>query len=595
MKIRHVRIRNFRAIRSLDWSIDARFAVLIGSGDAGKSTVLDALALAVSLRWNPPLSDADFHRGDTASPVVIEVTLTEPPAALVREDRYGHWLRGIASDGSLHREPDSDHEMALTVRLTVDSSLEPVWEVIRASDEDGVRIGAADRGRLGVFRLSDAGSAHLRWSRDSALTRLGEAGEVNEALLQAHRAARAAVFATPPEGLAKSATAAGEAIEAIGGARLTQPRPGLDPTAGQRAGSLLLHDGDVPTTFLGLGSQRLAGIAFQLEALDEHSVALIDEVEIGLEPHRLRHLVRHLKRREAAGAGQVIVTTHSPVVVEEVEVTDLNIVRRDAEHTSVLPVPKAIEGLGADEPQATARGGAAALLARRIVVCEGPTEVGLCRALVDHWDKSEATPAALIGTVHRNGHGNSAPTKAECLATLGYAVALLSDHDLSRREQAVYERRLAAARRSGVLHLTWDRGAATEDQIARSLPVDAVRQLIALAVELNESDDPEMSVRAAVAARLGDGTGRLEGLDPVEWCRQARASPPAVRAAIGAAARSRGWFKSETRGSRLGALVAPALPALQETDPLRATLDRLRRFVYGHREPECTHEGAPVG
>jgi putative ATP-dependent endonuclease of OLD family len=39
MIIRHVRIRNFRGIAELDWSIRERFVVLVGPGDAGKTTV----------------------------------------------------------------------------------------------------------------------------------------------------------------------------------------------------------------------------------------------------------------------------------------------------------------------------------------------------------------------------------------------------------------------------------------------------------------------------------------------------------------------------------------------------------------------------
>src|SRR5688572_25465901 len=99
MRVQHLSVRNFRGIRELDWTLDARFAVLIGPGDAGKSTVLDALALATSPQWNPAVSDADFSGGDTSHPIVIEVTCSELPAPLIREDRFGHWLRGVGQDG----------------------------------------------------------------------------------------------------------------------------------------------------------------------------------------------------------------------------------------------------------------------------------------------------------------------------------------------------------------------------------------------------------------------------------------------------------------------------------------------------------------
>jgi hypothetical protein len=92
-------------------------------------------------------------------------------------------------------------------------------------------------------------------------------------------------------------------------------------------------------------------------------------------------------------------------------------------------------------------------------------------------------------------------------------------------------------------------------------------------------------VRDAVAAQIKPGC-RLDGLDPVDWCRQSGASGPAVRAAIGAAARKNGWFKSQTRGQRLGRLVAASLADVPAEERLKTTLDRLRAFAYEHPSDE---------
>jgi putative ATP-dependent endonuclease of OLD family len=582
MRLRHVSIKNFRGIQTLDWSLSSRFAVLLGPGDSGKSSVLEAIALALTSRWNPPISDADFLDGDPSKPFSIEVTLSDLPADLIREDHFGHWLRGVAPDGSLHDEPEAEHDRAITIRLEVDQALEPRWAVVRETDQDGIRISANQRAAIGMFLLDGSTGQHLRWSRDSALVRLGDTADIQGTLIDAHRAARTAVFNTPSQGLAAAASAAASAVEAIGGASLARPRPGLDPAAGPRATSLVLHDGDVPATNLGMGTQRLAGMAFQLAALESQAVVLIDELEIGLEPHRLLHVIRRLKERADDGHGQVIVTTHSPVVVVGVDVTDLHIVRRGSEVTTVLPVPATVAGLGSGEPQATARSGAAAMLARRIVVCEGKTEVGICRALFRHWDDAEPVPAALKGTVFRDGRGNDAPVKAQCLAELGYATALLADSDLSAKEKAANEARIRSAVASGVVVFRWDPGLALEDQIAASLPRDGMRSLIALAVELNDSEDPEAAVLASVAVCLGRDVREVKGLDPVAWTRDLGLDGASVRIAIGQASRQRRWFKSEDRGERLGALLAGALPALKDNDTLRTTLESLRRFVYDH-------------
>jgi predicted ATPase len=59
---------------------------------------------------------------------------------------------------------------------------------------------------------------------------------------------------------------------------------------------------------------------------NEHrTIVLIDEVEYGLEPHRLVYLLNRLRKSEEVS--QIFVTTHSPVAVEQLEASDLAVVR----------------------------------------------------------------------------------------------------------------------------------------------------------------------------------------------------------------------------------------------------------------------------
>ncbi|MDF9176679.1 AAA family ATPase, partial [Enterobacter hormaechei] len=48
--IRQLEILNFRAVRQLKWSPSPGLNCLIGPGDTGKSTVLDAIDLALGAR-----------------------------------------------------------------------------------------------------------------------------------------------------------------------------------------------------------------------------------------------------------------------------------------------------------------------------------------------------------------------------------------------------------------------------------------------------------------------------------------------------------------------------------------------------------------
>ncbi|WP_455549883.1 AAA family ATPase, partial [Dryocola clanedunensis] len=53
-------VRNFRGISELEWTLKASpLCCLIGPGDSGKSTVLDAIEAALSSRWYT-FGEADF-------------------------------------------------------------------------------------------------------------------------------------------------------------------------------------------------------------------------------------------------------------------------------------------------------------------------------------------------------------------------------------------------------------------------------------------------------------------------------------------------------------------------------------------------------
>lgn len=69
--IRKIEISNFRAIKSLVWSPSPGLNCLIGPGDSGKSTILDAIDLCLAPRRNVQITDADFHNLNIDAPIQI--------------------------------------------------------------------------------------------------------------------------------------------------------------------------------------------------------------------------------------------------------------------------------------------------------------------------------------------------------------------------------------------------------------------------------------------------------------------------------------------------------------------------------------------
>ena len=63
-RIRRLTIERFRGIEHLDWYPEAGVNIILGGGDVGKSTVLDAIGLLLHPTNTTVLTDADHWRRD---------------------------------------------------------------------------------------------------------------------------------------------------------------------------------------------------------------------------------------------------------------------------------------------------------------------------------------------------------------------------------------------------------------------------------------------------------------------------------------------------------------------------------------------------
>ncbi len=110
-RVRLLEISSFRGVRSLRWMPSPGLNCLIGSGDSGKTTILDAIDLCIGARRNVQFCDADFYGVDTTSPIEIRVTIGELPDALKSMEANGPFLRGWDEDlCSLEDAPGSGNQ-----------------------------------------------------------------------------------------------------------------------------------------------------------------------------------------------------------------------------------------------------------------------------------------------------------------------------------------------------------------------------------------------------------------------------------------------------------------------------------------------------
>lgn len=341
MKIKHIEIANFRGIKSLSWHVKGNFSCIIGAGDTCKSTVLKAVDCALCPHAYLSFYDSDFFNQDVEQDIVIQVTLADWDEQqteikdLFRESKFARFKCGLDKTGPLP-EPLSDDQVAISVSLHVNKDLEPKWFVVKgryeeADDSDKKSISAGNRAILGVSRLDILSDLHFTWSRNSILTRLSE-GHVDDLSAVLSELARDISQTDIAKDIAECQSVAETVKKELADIGVTLKN--LSPKVNiqrqfMNAGILSLHEDNVPLRNKGSGSKNLIAIAMQMKLHDGKNISLIDEIETGLEPQRIRGLVFRLKN----SGQQIFTTTHSPVVIRELNVSDndLYVCRRDAE------------------------------------------------------------------------------------------------------------------------------------------------------------------------------------------------------------------------------------------------------------------------
>lgn len=536
-RIRKVEIENFRGIKSLTWLPSEGINCLIGPGDSGKSSILDAIDLCLGARRNLQFTDVDFHNLQVGTPIRVSITVGELDDALKSIDSYGLYLRSFdAATGEIQDEPEKDGETVLTVELCVESDLEPLWTLIsdRAVSQGQSRnLSWSDRIRLAPTRIGSAASYHLGWRKGSVLNKLtDEEADSAAALVKAGRDARTAFGEEAQQNLAESLKVVASTAQDLGITIEGETKALLDAhSVSFTGGTISLHDGHgVPLRGLGMGSARLLIAGLQKRAANQATIALIDELEHGLEPHRLIHLLGSLGAKDTTPPLQVFMTTHSPVALRELSGTQLFVTRKHAEHSEVLSVGSE------DIVQGTIRKFPEAFLAPSVLICEGASEVGLVRGL-DQYRVSQGLPSILShGTALVDGGGaNNIYRRNDAFRTLGYRTAILRDDDVRPdpdKEQEFLEQ--------GGTVISWDANKALEDALFTSLSDDTVIALIDRAIALHGEEIAEAHIKTA--------SSDTKTLAELRTEHQANGLSYDARCVLGKASRfTAAWFKTVTR------------------------------------------------
>lgn len=450
-KISYVKIENFRKLKHFEYQFnkDSNIICIVGRGDSGKSTLLEAISLVLAPSWNIAFNYSDFTDIDVNNPIRIETIVFDLPDKLYTIVGTGLCTTFLNSETLIEEEPNDSSFEAARIILTVTSYLEPKWVMVNAMTEQPMR--ASDRAKLNVFLVSDFVDKHFSWNKGTPLSSLlkketmdAPVKENTSTLLDIFREAKGKFdetklekFSGVEDKFVKKESTYGFPIE----------------------GRLCLHDGKIPFRLKGKGSKRLLSIALQLSLLEGSGIILIDEVEQGLEPDRVQQFVATLKKESDA---QIFLTTHSSSVAVELSVHDIF----KMNGMTLYNFPK--NGIS----QSLARTNPEAFFAKRLIVAEGSTEVGFLRAVNDFLQK-EGVNLSTKGIRIVNG-GGAAKMITYCKVFLdaGYDVCFLSDND--RRKDKV---KIAELREKRVTIIQIEENLCAEKQLFKDISWNAVNQL----------------------------------------------------------------------------------------------------------------------
>ncbi len=398
MHVAQVKIENFRGIKNATIALGPT-ALLLGDNNSGKSTVLEAIELALGpdrLYRRPPIDEHDFYAGRYLDDeIAVEVTLAGLSQELQSKFRANLEYWDPTGNAVLEVVPAGDPEFCIRIsfkgryELEEDDFIGETWFAVplRDGSEPSQRCTSTDKRAFGflLLRALRTGNIAMSMERGSLLDVVLRAFEVEvqmwEQLLEKLRVIPVAgkeneqfgAVLTSLDGAMKKIVASEWAdaphlrVSELTREDLRHALRAFMATGAEGYAAPFNHQGSGT-----VNSLVIAMLSLIAEKRDKAVIFAMEEPEISLPPtaqKRIVDLIRDL-------AGQSIFTSHSPYVLEEFEPEQIVVISRD--HTS-----GDVTGARVDLPhelkhkvfmQGMRTRFSEALLARRILVCEGRSE-----------------------------------------------------------------------------------------------------------------------------------------------------------------------------------------------------------------------------
>lgn len=414
-KLISLHIENFRGIKNLECNFsESNICCIIGHCDSGKSTILQAISYLFSTNWTIPITDEDFYNLNVNNSIKISGVVQDPPEQLITDDKYGYDL--------FFRDEEKQEGKCLEITLTVDDDLNPRWEIHNHNNDEFHSISNKDRYSFNISTIDDYFDTQFNMSKYSMLKSLiadvkGDKKLDSKIGIDLIRDLKKHLNICE-DVKDKLSSKLNEQVALLGGEQREYSLAVPTTELFLKGSQICLHSGNIPVNLLGKGSRRQLSLGLQLTLENsKSSIILIDEIEQGLEPYKIKTIVRTLKDSNR----QVFLTTHSATTLCELDANDLYLLKTGVDNLIHLD----------KNYQALLRTNQDAFFFDKLIVCEGETEYGFILEFdrfVWRQDKKTISSCTISPII---GKGNNITNVIKNLNQLSVSTLCFMDGDKS--------------------------------------------------------------------------------------------------------------------------------------------------------------------
>ncbi|WP_436789643.1 ATP-dependent nuclease [Yinghuangia sp. YIM S10712] len=328
-----IKIQNYRTFRYFELDFDPAMNILVGDNDAGKSTILEAISIALTNRvrgrlLSQELSPYMFHRGAVQEYIEELRKGNDPrPPEIIIDLFFDKSATGdYQGTNNLLRE----NEPGVRVRAALNPEYEPEYREF-VKDSTQVRVVPTEyykvewlsfkdspmtsRSIPAAASMIDASNIHLQSGVDYYLNNI-----INSHLGASERVNLARAYRNLREGFAED-TSIKKINESLRGAPhdVSDRALTLGMDVSQRSSwetNIVPHLDDLPYQYVGKGEQSTLKVLLALnKQVDQAHVVLVEEPENHLSFSNLGKLVKKIS--DKCDGRQVLIATHSSFVLNK--------------------------------------------------------------------------------------------------------------------------------------------------------------------------------------------------------------------------------------------------------------------------------------